>query len=109
MTILNEEALRDYDEILKIVNEDFGEGSSIMKGYELQMTTLTKKKQLLRSEWNALVLSSREGNAIGRAWGDTLVMLTGVIEKVRSGSERLALVADLLHPKKMPVRYGKHI
>ena len=96
VTILSDEALKDYDEILKIVNEDFGEGSSIMKGYELQMTTLTKKKQLLKSEWDALVLSSREGNAIGRLWGNTLTMLTGATENLKEGSERLALASDLL-------------
>ena len=96
VTILSDEALKDYDEILKIVNEDFGEGSSIMKGYELQMTTLTKKKQLLKAEWDALILSSREGNAIGRIWGGILTELTGAINKVKVGSERLALASDLL-------------
>ena len=93
---LNEEALIDWHEILKIVNEDFGEGSSIMKQYENQMGTLAKKKELLNTEWRALILSSRQGNAIGRMWGDTLVMLDTAIGKVRKGSEKLALVSDLL-------------
>jgi len=96
ITILNDEALRDYDEILKMVNEDYGEGASIMMAYGIQMTTLKKKKELLKASWDDLVLSSREGNAIGRIWGDTLVMLTGAVDKLKAGSEKLALASDLI-------------
>ncbi len=94
VAILNEEALIEWHEILKLVNEDIGEGSSIMKAYELQMGTLAKKQELLTASWQALVLSSREGNAIGRIWGKTLDLLAGSIGKLTEMSEYFALITD---------------
>ncbi|NQU87772.1 MAG: hypothetical protein HQ541_18640, partial [Mariniphaga sp.] len=54
------------------------------------------KKELLKGAWDGLILSSREGNAIGRIWGGTLTALTQGVEEVRIGSEKLALGWDLL-------------
>ncbi len=85
---LNEEALKDWHEILKIVNEDFGEGSSLMKQYENQMKTMRKEKELLKASWADLILSSKEGNAIGRTWSKILIGLTNATDALRIASER---------------------
>ena len=94
VTILNREALDDYDKILKIVNEDFGEGSSIMKAYELQTTTLTFQKKKLTAAWQAFILESKVGNALGEAYRGILKGLTATIEAVSGETESHSVILE---------------
>lgn len=50
---LGEEQLKDYDEILKQVTEDYGENSSLAAAVALQQETLTQQQARLNSEWSA--------------------------------------------------------
>ena len=94
--LATEEGLTLFDEVLKTINIDIGDTSSLTEALNLQMETLAKKQEVLRGEWDALIISSRQGNAIGRMWGDTLTILSNAIDKLKTGSEKLALASDLL-------------
>jgi len=57
---LGEEALADYDNILKEVNEDYGEGSSLAQAYRLQAETLSNSMERIKGEAKAAKIALGE-------------------------------------------------
>jgi len=57
---MGEEALVEYDEILKDVNEDYGEGSSLSQALATQMETLEKRIDAAGGSWRNFILSLTE-------------------------------------------------
>ncbi len=58
---LGTEQLKEYDEILRVVNEDFGEGSSLSRAFALQQETLTDKSNRFVGVLKSLVLQFADG------------------------------------------------
>ncbi len=73
ITALGTDALKDYDKILKTVNEDYGKNSSLTKAYGVQMDTFRTKIDQVKGAWRGLVLSvDKPTSSLGRALKDLL-------------------------------------
>jgi TP901 family phage tail tape measure protein len=58
VTALSGDALVHYDTVLKDINEDYGEGSSLAKGFAKQQGTLAQRMARAKAEFVAFVLQN---------------------------------------------------
>jgi len=80
-TALGTEALADYDKILKIVNGDYGDASSLSLAFAEQQNTITQRANEVSGAWKAFILSLDDsgnsfGNFIKRSLGSAKDLLT---------------------------------
>ena len=61
---LGTEAIADYDLILKEVNEDYGEGSSLSIAYDEQVSTLSDTIDLAGGAWTNFIISLEDGDGV---------------------------------------------
>jgi len=80
---LGEEALADYDNILKEVNEDYGEGSSLAQAYRLQAETLSNSMERIKGEAKAAKI------ALGEFLAPLVKGLANLIAPLEKTSEAL--------------------
>lgn len=79
---LNEKSLSENDETLRLLNEDYGENSSIMNALAEQMDTIDFKTKALKGTWEKLVVTIGGGESIfTKLWKETLTNLTTGVEK----------------------------
>jgi len=83
ISALGEEALKQYDEILVAVNEDFGEGSSLAQAYALQMGTLSASVDRIRGAAKAAKV------AIGEFFTPLIKGFADIVAPVEKSSEAL--------------------
>lgn len=94
---LNAEALAENDEILKIINQDYGEHSSLMQAVAEQTETVDFKKRQLKGTWDKLVISIGGGDSVfTHLWKNTLTALTGVLGKLEVGLKGVNIVFSKL-------------
>ena len=83
---LGAEQLAEYDEMLKVVNGDYGENSSLAKAVAMQQETLGQKLNVVSSEWSAQKI------ALGEQLKPILVAVLDIISGLIANSGKLVAV-----------------
>ncbi len=83
VSALGEEALKEYDKVLKEVNEDYGEGSSLAQAYRLQAETLSNSMERIKGKAKAAKI------ALGEFLAPLVKGLANLIAPLEKTSEAL--------------------
>lgn len=91
---MGEEQLKRYNEILTMVNSDYGEGSSLVKGYEMQMDTLNKRWDITKATISEVGISFAE--ELRPALVSVMGVFSNLFEWIGKHSEGLIKLAKII-------------